>query len=227
MHRARLWIALLTVLLLPACAGPTSLERVTASQTRLDNAPDCCSTLADAKRQPLPRDATTINFNEQSQATRFHGRKAFFAIFELPHFEREYSINITSHAEGMKGGRMASEVTILVPRVALYDAYFKETRLFSDESLRNRGSNLERTVFINPSNRNERYLVIYGSDLTASIERSVSEVNTINISIAPGIYAPIHTGHDGKMTIRSSPTGAVTLEARGLGAQTNDPSIVK
>jgi hypothetical protein len=219
MHRSNLTLAWLAAMLMTACAAPSSLERVTESRALLERVADCCSTLADAKRAPLPMEETRLPFDEKSQATRFDGKKAFFALFELPAFVRDYSIYITSLAQGMQGRQLGAEVTLLVPRVILYDHAFNITRTFGDDTLRNRGTNLERTIFINSENSTERYLSIHGSDLEGAVERSISVVNTTALSVGPGVNAYFHTGRDAKMIIRSSPTGVVSIEVRGLVPQ--------
>ena len=204
-------VAVAAALLLSGCATtPSGREIVEDSAKALAAAPVCCDTLAKATRSALPTKPTEIVLDRSAQAFDFGGNKAFFLLYELPVFQQPYSVVITSVA----GGHM-TDVALLIPRITVFDADFKPTRYFDEKTLRNRGNNLERTVFINPSNQGERYLAIYGSDLSASIERAYSMV-TVTPVVAGPIVFNMYGGQDGKSTLRSSPTGKLKLEAQGL-----------
>jgi len=84
-----------------------------------------------------------------------------------------------------------------------------------EKTLRNRGTNLERTVFFAPQDRAERYLAIYGSDLAASIERAYSIVTATPVFAGPVMFN-LYGGQDGKSTLRSAPTGKLKIEVQGL-----------
>lgn len=200
-----------SVLLLAGCAaGPQGSHIVAESTVALASAPVCCTTLATAKRSVLPVLPTELAIDQTAQAFDFGGNKAFFVLYELPPYASPYALVVTSVAGGVP-----TDVALLIPRVAVYDAGFKPTRYFDEKTLRNRGNNLERTVFINESNKDERYVAIYGSDLSASIERAYSAV-TVTPIFAGGFMFNVYSGVDGKSTLRSSPTGKLKLETQGL-----------
>ncbi|HUR87617.1 MAG TPA: hypothetical protein VMZ74_00890 [Ramlibacter sp.] len=195
--------------LLAGCA--TQGREIVAESTKaLAGAPVCCGTLATAKRTALPTQRTDVAIDASAQAFDFGGNKAFFVMYELPAFKATYSVVLTSLAGGT-----IQDTALFIPRVATYDADFKVVRFFDEKSLRNRGNNLERTVFFNPQDRGERYIAVYGSDLSASIERAYSEVTVTPVFAGPVMFN-VYGGRDGKSTLRSSPTGKITLEPQGL-----------
>jgi hypothetical protein len=208
---ARLVLAGALAWVLAGCAAITPGSQVVAAGAQaLQAAPVCCGTLAGAKRVPLPMQPANTLVEATNQAFDFGGNKAFFVLYELPAYTKPYSILVTSLPQGS-----LQDVAIFVPRVATYDANFKVTRFFDEKTLRNRGNNLERTVFINPGNDNERYLAIYGSDLSASIERAYSMVTVTPVMAGPVMFN-MYSGVDGRSVLRSSPVGRITLEVDGL-----------
>ncbi len=204
-------LAVTAALLLSGCATtPSGREIVEGSVKALAAAPVCCDKLAEAARSALPTQPTEIVLDKSAQAFNFDGHKAFFLLLELPVYKQPYSVVITSLAVGHM-----TDVAVLIPRITVFDADFKPIRNFDEKTLRNRGNNLERTVFINPSNQGERYLAIFGSDLSASIERAYSMM-TVTPVVAGPIVFNMYGGQDGKSTLRSSPTGKLKLETQGL-----------
>ena len=184
--------------------------RVAEAAEALRRSVVCCTELSGAPRLPLPLTPTSVDIGKTSASFEFAGRKAFFVLYELPAYATPYSIFVTSQAVGT-----IDDVALFIPRIALYDADFKQTRYFDESSLRNRGNDVERTVFVNPSNRGDRYLAIYGADLSASIHRDYSQVTTQTIAAA-GLFLTLHNGVDGKSTLRTSPGGTLQIETSGL-----------
>ncbi|MGL4576103.1 MAG: hypothetical protein ACRCV9_15065 [Burkholderiaceae bacterium] len=200
-------------LALAGCATmPTGVQVVEQGKQELAAAPLCCKSLQEAQRSNLPVTAepVTVLMDKTRQAFDFGGSKAFFVLYELPQFASTYSVVITSQPQGP-----IADTALLIPRVALYDAQFKPTRFFDEKTLRNRGNLLERTIFFNPQNAGERYIAIFGSDLSSSIERAYSMVTVTPIVAGPIVFNMV-SGHDGKSVLRSSPTGTLKLEVQGL-----------
>lgn len=189
---------------------PTGVQIVNDGVAALQKAPLCCQALADAKKIPLPLANTDMLVDSSSQVREFDGKRAFFILLELPEYENPYSITVTSSANGV-----INDNALFIPRISVYNSEFIATRNFDEKSLRNRGDNLERTVFINPQNRGERYIAIYGSGLSASIERPYSEVTYTTVMVGPVMFNMVG-GRDGKSMLRSSPTGRLHLEVKGL-----------
>lgn len=215
MARLPLAAAAVAAAALSGCATP-GRDLVAAGSADLAAAPLCCKTLAEAPRKALPvgKDATQITFDKTAPAWDFGGVKAFFVLYELPAYSQPYSLTITSRPSAAIG-----DLALLIPRVAVYDADFKPARYFDEKTLRNRGNDLERTVFFNPGNAGERYLAIFGSDLSASIERSYQMVTSTPVMVGPVMFNMV-SGHDGKSVLRSSPVGQLSLEVSGLADST-------
>lgn len=196
--------------LLASCAAPSAKKLVAEAKQALEATTVCCQDLSTASRSPIPLVPTKVVIDKTLPAFNFGGDKAFFVLYELPAYERPYSVFLTSQAAGNM-----QDISIFIPRVALYDADFKVTRFFDERTLRNRGNDLERTVFINPGNKQERYIAIYGADLNASIERQYSMVTVQTISTG-FVTFNIYGGQDGKSTLHSSPIGNLQVEVKGL-----------
>lgn len=193
-----------------ACATPTGVELVDQGKRDLDAATSCCTSLHQAKRSRLPLEKTRVVLDKNAQAFDFGGVKAFFMLYELPAYAAPYSIVLSSLPGGLQNDK-----ALFIPRVALYDGDMRPTRYFDEKTLRNRGDSLERTVFINPQNAQERYMAVFGSDMSASIERAYSFVTVTPVMAGPVMFN-MYGGQDGKSTLRSSPTGMLDIETQGL-----------
>ncbi len=193
-------------------AVPKGSEVVTLGLADLNGAAICCPTLATAAHSPLPMQKTKVQLDKTKQAFSFGGTKAFFVLYELPAYKQTYSLTVNSVPQGTVG-----DISLVVPRLAFYDADFKLTRLFDEKTLRHRGNSVERTVYLNPQDAAEKYVAIFASDLSASIERAYSEVVVNTIAAGPMMFN-IYSGRDGKSTLRSSPVGGLDIETQGLAA---------
>jgi hypothetical protein len=195
----------LSITLISGCAT-TGANLVSIGKQDLEAAPICCKTLATANAAKLPIGMTTVTIDKSAHAFDFGGNKAFFKLYELPPFTKTYSMVITSTPNGN-----LVDLALFLPKVTLYDEQFKPTRHFDEKTLRNRGNSVERTVFINPQNATEKYVAIYGSDLSSSIERAYSMVTVTPVFSGP-YMVNVYGGQDGKSTIRSAPSGSFNLE---------------
>ncbi|MDR0782011.1 MAG: MalM family protein [Pseudomonadales bacterium] len=209
MNRRQTRFVALVAAMLGGCATPiTGQQQQEQAMRDLANAPLCCRTLADAKRKPLPLEPHDAPVDSSSQAFTFNGMKSFFVLYELPAFRKPYSITITSIAKGT-----LKDAMLLIPRVATFDSTFHQIRYVDEKTLRNRGNNLERTLFINPEDAKERYVAIFGSDLSTSVDRAYSRETVAAVMGGVVIYG----GEDGKTTVRTSPKGMLHIEVRDLG----------
>jgi len=198
---------------LAGCASVhTGAQKVADGKKQLAEATVCCTTLEQARRRALPVEKEDLVIDGTQQAIDLGTGKTFFALYELPQFVQTYAIAITSIPTGP-----LSDMALLVPRVTLYDAKFTVTRYFDEKTLRNRGNQLERTIFINPQNAAERYLVISAADLSSSIETPYSMVTSTPIVAGPVVFNLV-SGQDGKTTLRASPIGQILLEVQGAKA---------
>lgn len=202
-------ISTIAVIALCGCQTPGS-QLASQSREKLNAVPICCKTIAEAKIRPLPVRQTDFQLSVSSQAFNFDVGKAFFEIFELPPYAQPYSILIGSRSTGTM-----QDMSVMAPRITLMDENFNTTRQFDENTLRQRGSVLERTVFINPGNRAERYMLIYGSPIESSHSR------TIGVTGATPVYAGsvmfmMPTGSEMKSSLQHSPTGSYFIDIQGL-----------
>lgn len=208
----RVLLSSLGIFTLVGCATSGTSLLATGKQD-LEAAPLCCETLATAKAVKLPLENSSVTVDKTAQAFNFEEHKAFFKLYELPAFTKTYSFVITSEPDGN-----LTDLALFLPRVTLYNAQFQPTRHFDEKTLRNRGNSVERTIFINPQNAAEKFVAIYGSDLSASVTRAYSMVTVTPIMAGPYMFN-MYGGQDGKSTIRSAPTGKFQIEVQGLQPQ--------
>lgn len=189
----------------------TSGKKLAAEGTHaIDSAALCCTTLADAAALPLPTEKQHVRIDGTRQAFLFDGVKSFFVLYRLPDFRNTYSILVSSNPEGT-----TTDLSIFLPRISIYDASFQRVRYFDEHTLRSRGGVMERTVFINPANANERYLAIHSASLAEPVERILSTQTATTMPIGTG-FIMWQSGMDMKSTLRSAPVGAVDIEVSGL-----------
>lgn len=219
-----------TALALSACETiPKGSDLANEARQALATQPVCCADLRQAQVVPLPLDGKLFAFGPKAksdkpassskgvltvplQARQFGDQKSYFVVFALPAYEQPYRIVISSEQSG--GGDQ--ETALMLPHVQLLTADFQPTRSFDVNDLRTRGSSVERTVFINAENANERHLLIHAAQLNAPITRSVSVVSTNSTQVRPGVTMYSNSGFDSKLKVHPSPTGQLRLDVVGL-----------
>lgn len=201
--------------LLAGCAHTTGKKMAAQGRADLSTATVCGPTLSSMLVQPLPPKPTSFVIDKNSQAFAFDDGKAYFAGFELPAYEgKSYSIVFTSLSQGLM-----NDEAIFLPKILLLDADYRITRRYDERDLRSRGSSrLERTIFINPANAGERYVVVYGAPIDATFERTVQQITSQPIFAGPVVFN-WQNGVDVKKTLTSSPVGEFEVEVQGRKAQ--------
>lgn len=194
---------------LAGCQTPGS-QLAKQSRDRLASVAVCCSKIADAKIRPLPMKPTDLELGVNSQAFGFDDGKAFFEMFKLPPYTAPYSILIGSKSTGT-----VQDMAVMAPRISLLDENFKPTRHFDESTLRQRGNVFERTIFINPDNSSERYLVLYGSPVDVSRDSTVNINAVTPIFVGTGMFM-WQTGGEAKSSLHYSPTGSYFISQAGL-----------
>ena len=202
-------IAAIAAVALIGCQTPGS-QVAKQSHEQLVTATVCCKTIGEAKVRSLPMQDTDLELSVASQAFNFEDGKAFFEVFQLPPYVTPYSILIGSRAAGTTQDR-----SVMAPRITLLDGNFQPTRHFDERTLRQRGGVLERTVFINPDDHAERYLVLYGSPIESSHDNTIGVVGVTPIFVGPGMFI-MPTGSEIKSSLHYSPTGKYFLHIEGL-----------
>ncbi len=197
-------IAAIVAFALVGCQTPGS-QVAKQSREQLVTATVCCKTIAEAKVRPVPQNAN-LELSATSQAFTFEDGKAFFEMFRLPPYTVPYSILIGSLTRGTRDDR-----SVMGLRVTLLDENFQPTRHFDESTLRQRGGVLERTVFVNPDNSAERYLVLYGSPIEKISSDTAGSVQAIQSGMAM-LFIGTETGR----SLHYSPTGMYFLRVDGL-----------
>lgn len=196
---------------LSACAHMNASDRVSQANAELAAKAESSQVVAELHKEPLPvLKPMTYAMDGTRPVFRVGEGKSYVLAFELPRFDRPYSITVSSLTQGA-----ITDSWLFVPRVTLMDERSVVTRTFPEDSLRTRGRAVERTVFINPSNAAERYLLVHAAPLSSAYVRDVQMVVTQTYSSGPMI-AHWTSGADVKATTRSAPIGEVEVSVEGL-----------
>ncbi len=203
----------LPVLFISGCAS-TSLTKGAAdsiAQTRhdLSQAQKVYENFSGLAFEPLPSKKTNIEFDSSLPVYRLEQHNTYGKGFKLPVFSQPYRIVIKGSGRGFADGNIA----MFAPVVYTLDAQYQVLRVFKADDLVRRGATtLERTVFINPSNRAEQYLLIFGETGDLSFESSTASITTAMVPAGP-VIVPWHSASQKTSRIYYSPTGRVEIEA--------------
>lgn len=196
---------------LSACAHMSAADRVSKATAELSAKAESSQAVAELHKEPLPiLKPMTYVMDGTRPVFRVGEGKSYVLAFELPRYDKPYSITVSSLTQGA-----ITDSWLFVPRVTLMDERSAVTRTFPEDSLRTRGRAVERTVFINPSNAAERYLLVHAAPLTSAYVRDVQMVVTQTYSSGPMI-TQWTSGADVKATTRSAPIGEVEVSIEGL-----------
>jgi hypothetical protein len=209
-------------MLLCACASVAPVgDHLSSARSALSTAPVCCASLEEAPAAELPPTQSAIAMDATRPVIELDGSKSYFLLYRLPPYAAPYSVSVTSIAQDMAAsyaglGSLGTASTIreravLVPRVLMFDAAFKTTRVFDDQSLRARGDNLELTIFVNPDNAHERYMLIHGANRTKSTESSYATVTSMPI-YSGGVVGTFVYGQEARSRLHDAPTGTIQLK---------------
>lgn len=176
----------------------------------VQGAAPCCQQLKVLTRLPLPLEKTELRLDENSPAHNFGQGTQAFLLLELPAYQKTYSINITSLPWASTAFNR-TELTHLAMRIETLDADFSPLRVYPHTGMKRRGNGYDKTIFINPSNQSERYLLIYGA-LNVEPER-VTVSKTDVVFVGTGFYIG---GADHALTLKAASSGALLVEAKGL-----------
>ncbi len=168
----------------------------------------CCPALADASATLVPIEAKVFHIDKQTPVYEFDGHRSPFLFFQLPDYQGRYSLVIRS----MQTGKM-DEPALFVPRLRFYDQNFQVTRNYDESSMKNRGGNVEITVFMNATNSAERYFAIYTAGASQPVSQTLQVVTQSTISSGAYMFSFI-SGNDVKATLYPSMFGDVSIERR-------------
>ncbi len=187
-------------------APPATPDATSSAQ----GAAPCCQQLKTFATSPLPLEKTELRLDEKSPAHDFGQGTQAFLLLELPVYRKTYSVNISS-LPWAPTPRNRSELSHVAMRIETLDADFSPLRVYPHTGMKRRGHGYEKTVFINPSNQNERYLLIYGALNVAPEKVTVSRTDIV--FVGTGYYIG---GADQAITLKAASSGALLVEAKGL-----------
>lgn len=201
---------LVAIAALSGCAGLTPEQRLAQASADLAARTACCDNWADAKALPLPLVSTKFVMDNTAQVYRQDGEKVYGLLLQLPAYTRTYGITVSSLTQGLQ-----TDMLVFTPMVKMMNERFEVTRAYDEKDLRTRGKNPERTVYVNPANANERYMLIHGATLKGSFVKNMPVQSTQAIYTGYGtVYWT--SGADVNATIRGSSVGEITIMVDGL-----------
>jgi hypothetical protein len=160
--------------------------------------------------QPLPAKPQVFEINDTLPVTKVDQNNGYALKFVLPAFQTPYSIVLQGFSNVQTSD---GNILMFAPVVYLLDEQHQITRQFSAKDLVRRGAfNLERTIFMNPKNAQERYLVISGDLDGESFDRKVASSNQGAVYVAGAGSISWATGSESKNTIFYSPVGSVLIK---------------
>jgi len=195
---------------LTACSTLTPQQLASKAEADMAARTPCCKDWRSAPVRPLPLEPTKFKMNETADVFLQDGERVYGVLLQLPAFASTYGITLSSKTQGTQ-----SEQMVFAPRVKMMNERFEVTRSFDESDLRTRGGNPERTVYVNPPNANERFMLIHGSGLKSSYTKQVPIQTTQTISTGYGVMY-WNSGADIHATIRSSPYGEIEIQTDGL-----------
>lgn len=197
--------------------------------------PSCCKQYTELVKTPLPDALTEIKLDETFPRYDFGNGLQTYLFLELPEFKKPYHVNINNipQAPGFFNKTTYSQIAM---RIETFDSALNSKRVYKHTSMKKRGLGFDKTVFINPSNESEKYLLIYG-DLNAAPEETVISEKSVTmtgatsglalsllVAVASGgrvfLANPVvNDGTDHKVEIATNDKGIIVVDAKGLTAE--------
>ena len=192
----------------------------------------CCKQYTELVKTPLPDKLTEIKLDETFPKYDFGNGLQTYLFLELPEYKKPYHVNLNNipQAPGFFNKTAYSQIAM---RVETFDSALNSKRIYKHTSMKKRGLGFDKTVFINPSNESEKYLLIYG-DLNAAAEETVVSEKGVTmagatsglalsllVAVASGgrffLANPVvNDGVDLKVEIATNDKGIIVVDAKGL-----------
>lgn len=184
-------------------------QQLTELRQHLQQSPSVQSSLSQIAAQPLPTKKKIFHINEKLPVYRFEQGAVYVLKLELPTYQAPYQIVLTGTGNIARDGNLL----MFAPVVYLLDAQHQVVRHISSQDLVRRGTgSLERTVFINPKNAQERYLVIAGELGDVSYDRTVASINNGSTYVAGVGGVSWSTGTESTNKVFYAPIGTVSIQ---------------
>ncbi len=172
--------------------------------------PACCAQLAAQAKWPLALEKTEVKLGEQSPTHDFGNGVQPYLLIALPDFVKAYSFTVSDlpQAPRVFGG---GPHTRLALHIQTLDANYQPKRAYNYSAMKKRGFAYEKTIFMNPQNQDEKYVLVRGVPSSAPEDVVISRQDVV--FVGTGFFMG---GTDQKLSIHPSTTGAVVVEPKGL-----------
>jgi hypothetical protein len=170
----------------------------------------CCQQLKQFASLALPLEKTELRLDENSPVHDFGQGKQAFLLLALPAYKQTYAISVANLPLGPGSGG-GSDHTHIAMRIQTLDAEFSPLRVYPHTGMKKRGSGYEKTIFINPANQNEHYLLVYGALNLEPEQVTVSRTDVV--FVGTGFFIG---GVDKPFTLSASSRGVLSVEVKGL-----------
>lgn len=172
--------------------------------------PPCCRLIDDVAKAALPIGSAEWAINEQSPSMDFGAGVQPYLAIELPPYTKPYSFTIQNipQAAGEFGSTGQSRVLM---NIETLDEDLKIQRRYDHTKVKTRGMGQEKTIFINPKDQNERYVIVYGTNTNEAQDFTISKQDII--FVGTGLFLG---GADDKISISSNLQGVFKVESNGL-----------
>ncbi len=188
------------------CAQSVSPE-ASAVQTATTTVPVvCCLELKELIKTPMPSKKTEFLLDEKAPLFDFGQGPQTYLLIELPAFSTTYSITISDIPQN--GFFRQTSYTQLALRIQTLDAEYSKKREYVYSDMKKRGLGYEKTVFINPQNSIEKYILVRGVLDAKPEEVTISKTQTI--FVGTGFYIG---GEDQKIWLKPFNMGRVSIDS--------------
>lgn len=172
--------------------------------------PPCCKQLNNLAKLALPPTLAELVIDEKSPTFDFGKGLQSYLLLQLPEYMRPYSFSILNLPQ-KPGFFNSTNYTQMALRIETFDADFLSKRIYKYDGMKKRGIGYDKTVFINPQNQTERYVLIYGDTSAASEQVTISKTDVV--FVGTGFYVG---GEDKKIVLSANDKGVLIVEAKGL-----------
>jgi hypothetical protein len=140
------------------CACASTVEEQRRS---LDGATVCCESISQLPFVPLAAGKPkSVKLDANSAAFEFDGAKSFFFAARLPPYSTPLALSVESH--GTVVPARPEMTAVFRPDVVFLDKSFNVTRRVQPALFkRSRGADLRATIFINPENAADAYVIVF------------------------------------------------------------------
>lgn len=160
--------------------------------------------------QPLPAEQQAFDINDTLPTHDFGQGSQPFLLIELPPFQAPYEVRLRNEVKD-RGEPTPQRFTRLVPHIQTLKSDYSPARSYPSARLRERSGTQEMTVFFNPPNQDERYLVVYGDLKARDTELLRSDSKTV--FVGTGFFLD---GADHRQVIHAAAQGNVQVIVKPL-----------